>query len=306
MSGLRESGVTIHEIESPRIERSELALVHDPSYIEMVQTFCELGGGDLDRDTVVTRDSWEAALTSAGGVQALIEELEHRSNATGFAVCRPPGHHATRDRAMGFCLFNNVAVTAAWLRARGDRVAIIDWDVHHGNGTQEMAANDPRVLYVSIHQDRFYPFEGHVDDIETGVAKGTLVNVPLPAGTAGDIYLRAWSELVLPVVAQFEPDWVLLSAGYDAHTDDELADFNLVTGDYGWMASSLAQIHPSDRTVAVLEGGYDLKALRDSSRATVLGLGGEGAIQATGLESPPNAVGALDEAAAAIGRHWAI
>jgi acetoin utilization deacetylase AcuC-like enzyme len=300
--GLAESGLDLVEIEAPPIERAELALVHDPDYVEMIEAFCLLGGGALDMDTIASRDSWTAALTAAGGVKAAVQALEARDDATGFALCRPPGHHALRDRAMGFCLFNNVAVVAAWLRANGEQVAILDWDVHHGNGTQALVAADPGVLYLSIHQSPFYPFEGFVEDIEIG-AKGTTVNVPLPAGTAGDVYRTAWEELLLPVLGQFDPDWVLVSAGYDAHTEDPLADFDLLDADFGWMASRLARVHRPERTVFALEGGYDLDGLRHSARATVQGMAGEEGFGPP-LRSVPGAAAALDEARGPVSRHW--
>lgn len=296
----------VEEIISPPIERSELALVHDSFYIEMIEKFCQLGGGALDMDTFASNASWEAALTAAGGVRALVDELADRTDAVGFAVSRPPGHHALPDRAMGFCLFNNVAVTAACLRARGERVTILDWDVHHGNGTQEMLGDDPGVLYVSIHQDHFYPFDGQISDIETGQAKGTVVNIPLPAGTAGDVYRQAWADLVIPIVEQFEPDWVMISAGFDAHANDELAGFFLESGDYGWMSARLAAVHPANRTVYTLEGGYDLAALRQSTQSAVLGSSGLSPEAPTSHRSPPSALAALSEAATAIRRHWRV
>ena len=304
-AGIDESGLEIVEIESPEIERSELALVHDPSYIEMIQGFCASGGGALDMDTFVSPESWEAALTAAGGVRALVEELETLHDATGFALARPPGHHALADKAMGFCLFNNVAVTAAYLRSKGERVAILDWDVHHGNGTQAMLGDDPGTLYVSVHQDHFYPFEGTVHDIDEGEAKGTVVNIPLPAATAGDVYRQAWSDLVVPVVSQFEPSWVFVSAGFDAHANDHLAHLRLESSDYGWMAAKLREAHPANRVVVVLEGGYDLDALRQSARATVLGLSGESASPGSRV-SPPQSATAVESAASAIARHWSI
>lgn len=302
--GIAESGLGRIEIDSPPIDRTHLALVHDPAYIEAIQRFCRVGGGALDMDTIASTETWAAALAAVGGVKAAVEVLEGMADATGFALCRPPGHHALRARAMGFCVFNNVAVVAAWLRAGGQRVAILDWDVHHGNGTQTLSAADPGTLYVSIHQDHFYPFEGHPDDIDTG-AKGTNVNIPLPAGTAGDVYRVAWEELTLSVVSQFAPDWVLVSAGFDAHTEDPLADFDLLDADYGWMAARLARAHPPHRTVFALEGGYDLYALQDSARSTVLGMAG---VEDFGppLTSVPSALGALEEAAEVISRHWSI
>ncbi len=306
LSGLEDSRLPLHHITSPQIERSELALVHDPSYVEMIHTFCDLGGGALDMDTFASEDSWEAALTAAGGLRALVNELSGHEHRTGFAVSRPPGHHAMADRAMGFCMFNNVAVTAAYLRSSGERVAVLDWDVHHGNGTQAMLVDDPGALYVSIHQAHFYPFAGELDDIDSGAAKGTTVNIPLPAGTAGDVYRRAWSDLVMPVVEQFDPTWVLISAGFDAHTDDFLANFNLTADDYGWMTTQLAGIHPAHRTILALEGGYDLRALHDSTLAAVRGLAGEFESDLEPLESPISATSALREAAHSIGRYWAV
>lgn len=303
--GIRGSGLDIIELESPPIDRSELALVHDPAYIEMIESYCSLGGGALDMDTAVSEDTWEAALTSAGAVRVLVEELEEQNDVTGFAICRPPGHHALSDRAMGFCLFNNVAITAKVLRARGKRVVILDWDVHHGNGTQALVADDPGILYVSVHQRNHYPHQGALEDLEVG-SKGTVVNIPLPPGTAGDIYRRAWEELVIPVATQFGPDWVLVSAGYDAHVSDPLADFRLIADDYAWLASRISEMVPPQRIVAALEGGYDLEALEQSAQATVLGLAG---IE-TGLTDPgrssQGAESALDEAAEAIRAHWAV
>lgn len=304
MAGVRSCGLDVTEFISPTIERSELALVHDPSYIAMIETFCELGGGALDIDTFVSVESWEAALTAAGGVRALVDELESAPDATGFCIARPPGHHALRDRAMGFCIFNNVAVTAAYLRSRGERVAILDWDVHHGNGTEACFADDPGTLYVSLHQGHFYPFTGHIEAIEEGDAKGTTVNIPLPAGTAGDVYRKAWGELVIPVTSQFEPSWVLVSAGFDAYVDDHMAELRLVEEDYGWMASKLGEIHPHNRTIFALEGGYDLAGMERSTAATLRGLAGLVDEPSGSLVSPPSAGDAIAAAANAISRHW--
>lgn len=305
-AGIHEAGLAVEELVAPPIDRSELALVHESSYIEMIEKFCQLGGGALDMDTFAGPETWEAALTAAGGVRALVDELATRSNSTGFALSRPPGHHAMPDRAMGFCIFNNVAVTAAWLRSRGERVAVLDWDVHHGNGTQAMLADDTGALYASIHQDGFYPFAGHVDDIDASGAKGTVVNIPLPAGTAGDVYRMAWGELVIPVVEQFGPDWVLISAGFDAHASDELANFFLEAADYGWMTSRLAAIHDPNRIILALEGGYDLTALRQSARSALVGLAGDVDTASSHRRSPPGSRIALSTAAEAIARHWKV
>lgn len=300
--GVDESGLEVIEVEAPRIDRSELTVVHKPSYVEMIEAICAAGGGAIDLDTVLSRETWEAALRSAGAVRVLAGELSTRTDTTGFAICRPPGHHALPDQAMGFCIFNNVAVTGALLRAGGNRVAILDWDAHHGNGTQTMVGDDPAMLYVSLHQGYLYPFQGDVDDIDSGEAQGTVVNIPLPAGTAGGDYRRAWDEIVIPVLGQFEPDWVLISAGYDAHVNDRLAGLALEAADYGWMAARLAQVHPSHKTIAVLEGGYDLEALTSSVAATLRGLAGISPDDGAVRESL--AARAIEEAAAAVARHW--
>ncbi|HEY4584655.1 MAG TPA: histone deacetylase [Acidimicrobiia bacterium] len=302
--GIADSGLVAVEIVSPEIRRSELALVHDPSYIEMIETFCRLGGGLLDRDTFASEETWVAALTATGGVSAAIEELEGRKDATAFVITRPPGHHALRSRAMGFCIFNNVAVGAALLRSQGHRVAILDWDVHHGNGTQSIVIEDPGILYVSIHQDAFYPFLGDVSDIERE-AKGTTINIPLPAGTGGDLYRRAWGEVVIPVVTAFEPDWVLVSCGFDAHVSDRMADLRLIASDFGWMASQLAATHPAHRIVFALEGGYDLEALRESTAETLRGASGQGQFE-EGLASKWEAPEVLDPVFEAVARHWPV
>jgi len=306
LRGVEDSGLDVVHIESPEITPGELAVVHDPEYIAMVKHLSESGGGAIDMDTVTSRASWEAALRAAGGVTALVEELATESEALGLAITRPPGHHALRDKGMGFCLFNNVAVAAALLRAENQRVAILDWDVHHGNGTQALLGDDPGVLYVSLHQSPYYPYEGRVEDINLGEAKGTNVNIPVPAGTAGGEYRRAWQELVIPIVDQFEPDWILVSSGYDAHILDPLADLGLVAEDYGFLASRLREVVPTNRVIVALEGGYSLEGLQHSTAATLSGLGGtfESANEAN--DSPEASKRAIDAAAQIIADHWSI
>ncbi|MFQ5522124.1 MAG: histone deacetylase, partial [Acidimicrobiia bacterium] len=302
--GVYASGLGIVEIEAPRISKEHLAVVHSDSHIRSIEELCLRGGGMIDTDTIVVEASWEAALRSAGAVQAVVDELDRRSGATGFALCRPPGHHALPSRAMGFCLFNNVAVTAALLRSRGERVAILDFDVHHGNGTQAMLGRDPGVLYISLHQAAFYPLTGEITDIDRE-AVGTTLNIPLPAGTGGDIYRRAWDEIVMPVVVGFDPDRILVSAGFDGHVRDLLADLRLVAADYGWIAHSLSRIHPPERTVLALEGGYDLFALEESVAATLAGLAGVPP-EGPPLTSPPGAESVLKEAVEAVTRYWSL
>ena len=305
LEGVARSQVEILSIDSPQATRSDLALVHDASYIERVEEFARSGGGAFDMDTIVSSDSWEAALRAVGGVNAVVNSLAHGKGDLGFAITRPPGHHALRDRAMGFCLFNNVAVATALLRSEGNRVAILDWDVHHGNGTQAMMLDDPSVLYVSLHQSPFYPFTGEAGDIDLGEAKGTTINVPLPAGTAGDVYRGAWDRIVLPVVDQFEPDWLFISAGFDAHIDDPLAEMRLAAADYGWMAGSLSRVHPTSRTVVALEGGYNLAALRDSTNSMLRGFAGEVPAEPS-LHSPESSAMAVEIALAAVSSHWSV
>jgi acetoin utilization deacetylase AcuC-like enzyme len=187
-----------------------------------------------------------------------------------FVVARPPGHHALADRAMGFCLLNNVAVAAAALASSGERVMIVDWDVHHGNGTQALFWNDDRVCYVSTHQDGLYPGTGRVDEVGGPDARGLTVNIPLPPGATGDVVERALNEVVAPVASRFAPTWVLVSAGFDAHRDDPLAELGLSGGDYARLASLVREFAPGPGRLAFfLEGGYDLDAIRTSVAATL-------------------------------------
>jgi acetoin utilization deacetylase AcuC-like enzyme len=304
LRGVADTGLKVDEIESPEVTKRELATVHESGYIEMVEKFCALGGGALDMDTIGSKDTWEAALTAVGGVKATVGVLEGSSDRTGFVAARPPGHHALSDQAMGFCFFNNVAVSALSLRARENKVAILDWDVHHGNGTQAAVADDPGIFYASVHQSPFYPFEGLIGDIDLG-APGTTVNVPLPAGSGGDVIRVAWADVIIPAMSQFEPDWIFVSAGYDGHVSDPLADFRMVSGDYGWIASRIAEAHSPSRIVSVLEGGYDLDALRESTRDSLLGFSGV-TPDVEPLASPNAALGALDEVRSAVSRHWSI
>jgi acetoin utilization deacetylase AcuC-like enzyme len=188
----------------------------------------------------------------------------------GFVAARPPGHHALRDRAMGFCLLNNVAVAAAALVAEGERVLIVDWDVHHGNGTQEIFWNDPNVLYVSTHQWPLYPGSGTAREIGGAGALGQTVNLPLPPGATGDVLRRAIDEIALPVIDSFAPTWVLVSAGFDAHRADPMANLALSSGDFADLARVVAGLAPSPgRIVLFLEGGYDLMALQTSVAAAL-------------------------------------
>ena len=253
----------------------ELCLVHPRPYVEALERFCSAGGGSLDADTKAVAGSWDTALLAAGGVLAAVDGLANGAGDAAFVAARPPGHHATADRAMGFCLFNNIAVAAAVLAGRGERVVIVDWDVHHGNGTEAIFWDDERVLYVSTHQWPLYPGTGALHDTGGPGAPGGTVNVPLPPGTTGEAVLRAFDEVVAPVVERFAPSWVLVSAGYDAHRADPLAELELSAGDYAELTTRVMGFAPqSGRVVVVLEGGYDLDALRLSAGATMATLVG--------------------------------
>jgi acetoin utilization deacetylase AcuC-like enzyme len=284
--GVRAAGLEIRDVEADVVDRNLLAAVHRPAYIDAIERFCAAGGGALDADTVAVEASWDAALRSAGAGPQAVALLEASSDATAYLAVRPPGHHALVDQAMGFCLFNNIVVTAASLTARGLRVAIVDWDVHHGNGTQAMTWDDPDVLYISMHQHPFYPMTGTIDERGGGRASGTVVNVPLPGGSAGDVYREIIDRVVIPSIRRFRPDWLLISAGYDAHEDDPLADLRLEAPDYGFMASSLATIMPVNRTVTFLEGGYNLAAMTASVTQTLRGLAGDADPVTGRLHSP--------------------
>ncbi|HVB70198.1 MAG TPA: histone deacetylase [Acidimicrobiales bacterium] len=254
--------------------RAQLTRVHDEDYLEHVSVV-SYEGGAFDPDTYATFGSWALAQRAAGAGIAVIDELVRRDEGVGFVATRPPGHHATRDRAMGFCLINNVAVAAAELTSRGARVLIVDWDVHHGNGTQAIFWDDPNVLYVSTHQSPLYPGSGDAREVGGRLALGTTVNVPVPPGTTGDILNRVLDDVVAPVVDDFAPDWVLVSAGFDAHRADPLADLALSAGDFADLARRVAQFAPAPGRLALfLEGGYDLDALRASVTATFAALTG--------------------------------
>ncbi len=269
------AGLTAAELDDailwrPAVEAdpAELALAHDPLYVDAVHRFCAAGGGDLDPDTIATPGSWDTARRSAGAVLAAIDALEAGECDLAFAAGRPPGHHAVRDRAMGFCLFNNAAIGAAKLAAAGHRVAVLDWDVHHGNGTQDIFYDDPRVLYVSTHESPLYPGTGRLRETGGHHAPGTNLNLPFPAGTRGDTYRAAFDEVIAPVVESFAPDWLIISAGYDGHRDDPLAGIELTAGDYADLARRAASWVPARRTLVVLEGGYDGRALTRSVGST--------------------------------------
>jgi acetoin utilization deacetylase AcuC-like enzyme len=276
LAGIEAAGVADALVPvAPRpATRQELERVHGPAYLDAMEQFCRHGGGWVDADTATSAGSWRAAVLAAGAGPDAIERLDQGEADAAFIAVRPPGHHALAGQAMGFCLINNVAVAAAALAARGERVLIVDWDAHHGNGTQAIFYQDPRVLYVSMHQFPFYPGTGRLEETGAGEGAGYTINFPLPAGTTGDVYRAAIDQVVVPAAAAFQPTWVIASAGFDAHRDDPLTDMGLTSGDYADLAELVMGLAAPGHRLAVLEGGYDLRALADSAGACVARLAG--------------------------------
>jgi acetoin utilization deacetylase AcuC-like enzyme len=264
-------------VEAPAATEEQLLRVHPAEYVQAVREHSERGQA-FDLDTPTSAGSYEAALRAAGGACALAEALLTGGERTGFSSLRPPGHHAERASAMGFCLFANVAVAARHaLDALGaERVMVVDWDVHHGNGTNALFHDSREVLFVSIHQWPFWPGTGALDDVGEGGAEGYSINVPVPAGTGEAAFLSLIEHVVMPVGRQYGPDLILISAGYDAHRHDPLGGLSLDTQSYGGMASRMRALGDElgAPVGAVLEGGYDLQALADSVAETMGALAG--------------------------------
>jgi acetoin utilization deacetylase AcuC-like enzyme len=261
--------------EAPAASTGELELVHPRAHVERIRDLCASGGGAVDADTFAGQASWEAALRSAGAACAMTRSLVSGEAKAGFAAGRPPGHHAEPSRAMGFCLFDNIAVAAALAIAElgVERVFILDWDVHHGNGTAAIFRHRDDVLFASIHQGGIFPGTGARED--TG--SGSTINRPVPAGSDESVWLPLLEDELLPAAAAFEPQLVLISAGFDAHRDDPLAECRLEASSFGRMAEMVREVAEGwDAPVgAVLEGGYDLAALTDSVVATMTALSDE-------------------------------
>jgi len=267
-------------VPAPLAPQADLARVHLPSYLEALEAFCLDGGGDLDPDTFAGVDSWAAARRAAGAGLAAIAALREHDDGVAFVAGRPPGHHAEADRAMGFCLLNNVAVAAASLTAVGERVLIVDWDVHHGNGTQAIFDEDPTVFYFSVHQSPFYPGTGSAGDKGVGKGLGSKMSVPLPAGSGDAEYKKAFEERLKPAAAAFKPDFVLISAGFDAANGDLLGGMKVTPQGYAELTrivQGIAEASCSGRLVSMLEGGYNTEALAASVEAHVRVLMGSAA-----------------------------
>jgi acetoin utilization deacetylase AcuC-like enzyme len=263
-----------------RATSAELALVHRPEYVEAIAS---TAGRSLmlDPDTFTGSESYDVACHAAGAVLDLVDRVVAREFDHAFAAVRPPGHHAESERAMGFCLFNNVAVAGAYAleRHRMERVLVVDWDVHHGNGTQDIFWSDPRVLYMSLHQSPFYPGTGRFEEVGEGDGRGFTVNIPLPGGFGDDEWTDAFRRVVVPVARAFDPQLVLVSAGFDAHANDPLGGMRVSENGFAAMADSLLEVareHAEGRLIAVLEGGYDVDALSKSVEAVLGRMSGGG------------------------------
>ena len=270
-----QSGVPVEWRRCSAAEREALDAAHDPAYLDDLREMSAAGGGYLSLDTAVGAGSWEAASLASGAACSAVESA--LAGETAFTIARPPGHHAGRDYGRGFCLTNHAAVAAGHALSRGlERVAILDWDVHHGNGTQDIFYGDASVLYLSVHQSPFYPGTGAVGEVGEGEGLGFTVNVPLPAGSGEDLYAAAFAAVFLPVLREFGPGMILVSAGFDAHVDDLLGGVALGSDSFRRFAaliSALSSEVGAAPPAFVLEGGYNLDALTESVAAAMQGVG---------------------------------
>lgn len=258
------------------VDRELLLRLHHPRYLSELEAFCAQAGPGrrLDEDTIASPGSWAAALEAAGAAVGMTEALLSDACDTAFSLVRPPGHHAMPQHSMGFCLFNNVAVAALYALERVGlkRVAILDWDAHHGNGTEHMFYRDPRVLFVSWHQDPNWPGTGHIEDIGEGPGKGYNLNIPLPVGYGDAAFLRTYETLVAPALDRFQPELILVSAGYDAHHADILTHMGLTATGFAGLTEAVmkqAERHCRGKAGFLLEGGYHVQALANSVSATI-------------------------------------
>ncbi|HUB73027.1 MAG TPA: histone deacetylase [Solirubrobacteraceae bacterium] len=289
--------------EAPAAAEDELELVHTPRLIDSVREMCLAGGGAIDADTCVGETSYRAALHAAGGAVAMTRALLAGETPLAFSGARPSGHHAEADRAMGFCLFNNVAVAAEVALSKLDarRVFILDWDVHHGNGTAEAFRRRAEVLFASIHQAGIYPGTGSLTDVGSGEGEGYTINLPVPAGSEEDLWLSLLEHVALPAAAAFAPELVLVSAGFDAHRLDPLAGCRLESGSFAEMARHVRDLARAAGAPLglVLEGGYQPDALAESVQATLAAL----TDAQPARSAAPEAI-LTSRAAAQVGRYW--
>jgi acetoin utilization deacetylase AcuC-like enzyme len=266
--------------DAPRVDRELLESCHDAGYVAALQRLCAAGGGQIDDDTLVSEGSWEAAMRAVGGAVAVVDVLLDGEAQTAFSAGRPPGHHALRARAGGFCIFNNVAVAAiSALAVHGlERVLIFDWDVHHGNGTNDLFHSSPQVFYASIHESPLYPGSGPASDRGSGAGEGFTLNLPVPAFSGDDVFCELVHTRVIPAAREYRPQLILISAGYDAHAQDPLADCLVTETGFATMATAMRRLGEelAAPVGVVLEGGYELGALARSVGATLEALGSDG------------------------------
>ena len=251
----------------------ELTTVHQAEYISRIEAYCRQGGGWWDADTMISTGSYKAALYAAGGSIAAVAAVMNRDVSCAYALVRPPGHHATHNNAMGFCLFNNIAIAAnyALKTYKMERVLIIDFDVHHGNGTQAAFEHNPYVLYISTHQYPLFPGTGHLDDTGQNIGGGTAINIPLPPGCGDNEHKRVFDEIIVPATRRFKPELILVSAGYDGHWADDVGNMRLTLDGYYYITRIIQQLADElcgGRMVFCLEGGYNLRVLSSAVNAT--------------------------------------
>ncbi|MGI8940157.1 MAG: histone deacetylase family protein [Iamia sp.] len=269
--GIRDAGLgdAVVRCEPREATDDELVRAHGRDLVEALDRFGAAGGGSIDADTAMGPASMQAARLAAGAGLDLIARLQAGEGDAGFCAVRPPGHHATSGRAMGFCLLNTVAVAASALADAGERVVVVDYDAHHGNGTEEIFYRDPRVLFASLHEWPLYPGTGALGDVGEGEGRGTTINVPLPAGATGDVYRKAVAELIGPAAEAHGATWLLVSAGFDAHRADPLTGLGLTAADFADITGDLLALAPPGRRLLFLEGGYDLGGLARSTGAVL-------------------------------------
>ena len=275
---LKAVGEAISEISEETVEfkareasRQELLLVHTPEYVERILSLNPRGLIMLDADTVFSVHTKSAALKAVGGMLEVVDRIINGDFSKAFCAVRPPGHHAESDKAMGFCIFNNVALGAAYALTKEDihRVAIIDWDLHHGNGTQQIFYERDDVLYISLHQYPYYPGSGSTDDKGVGKGAGFTINIPMTSGSTDGDYREAFTTVIIPALMEFGPQLLFISAGFDAHRDDPLGSMNLTSEFYGEMTAMIKEVTDrfcNGRMISVLEGGYGISALKESTR----------------------------------------
>ncbi len=278
LHGIESSGLSdaLNWITPEPLAREQLAAVHTHAYLDRIEALARGGGGFLDPETVVSADSFEVARLAAGGAAAALSTVLEERAQYAFALVRPPGHHASANEGMGFCLLNNAAVATALARVQYglERIFLIDWDVHHGNGTQAIFYRDRSVLYLSLHQENWYPGTGHWEEVGEGEGEGFTVNIPLPAETGDEGYKLLFEEVVVPLGERFDPELIVLSAGYDAHFDDPLGGMLVTASGFRTLTELVLSASRAGRVAAVLEGGYNLVHLPHAVLGTLEGFTG--------------------------------